>query len=125
MCTASLTEAFYFSRSQGALRHQQLFEQLISSVLSSHAGDARGNRARELIALPLDEEEGSWFEEFLLEGKGHSLPGARDTVMMRKVATGRIVEAVEFGRQLTGRKFDGVNWANLREGLQQGAKPLV
>jgi len=125
MCTASLTEAFYFSRSQGPLRHEQLFEQLIHSVLSSHAGDARGNRARELISLPLDEEEEGWFEAFLLEGKGHALPGARDTVMMRKVATGRVVEAVEFGRKLTGRKFDGVNWASLREGLQLGAKPLV
>lgn len=125
MCSASLTEAFYFSRSQGSLQHQQLLEQLISSVLTSQAGDARGNKARELIALPLTEEEETWFEEYLLEGEGHSMPGARDTVMMRRIATAQVVEAVEFGRKLTGRKFDGVNWASLREGLQQGAKPLV
>jgi hypothetical protein len=125
MCTASLTEAFYFSRSQGPSRHQQLFDQLIHSVLASHAGDARGSRALELIALPLSEEEETWFEEYLVEGKGQALPGARDTVMMRKVATGRIGEAVEFGRKMTGRKFDGVNWASLREGLQQGVKPLA
>ena len=73
----------------------------------------------ELIGLPFNEEEETWFEEYLVEGKGRSLYGAKDSVMMRKILTGRAREAVEFGKDLSGKVIDGVNWTSLMDGLQQ------
>ncbi|MCJ1416908.1 hypothetical protein MMC32_003247 [Xylographa parallela] len=120
-CKASLTEAFYFSRRRGPLQHHQLFEQLITFVHANSAGSVRASRALELIHLPLDEEEEQWFEEFLNEGKGTTLYGAKDTLMMRKIAKGQVREAVDLGSKLSGRKIDGLNWDALREGLRKGA----
>ena len=88
---------------------------------ANSAGDARASRALELIHLPLNEEEEQWFEEFLNEGKGSTLYGAKDTVMMRKIAKGKMKDAFEFGSKLSGRKIDGLNWMTLRDGLQKGA----
>ncbi|MCJ1381909.1 hypothetical protein MMC17_005021 [Xylographa soralifera] len=120
-CKASLTEAFYFSRRRGPLQHHQLFEQLITFVHANSAGSVRASRALELIHLPLDDEEEQWFEEFLNEGKGTTLYGAKDTLMMRKIAKGQVREAVDLGSKLSGRKIDGLNWDALREGLRKGA----
>ncbi|MCJ1392404.1 hypothetical protein MMC18_005271 [Xylographa bjoerkii] len=119
-CKASLTEAFYFSRRCGPLQHHQLFEQLITFVHANSAGDVRASRALELIHLPLGEKEEQWFEEFLNEGKGNTLYGAMDTLMMRKIARGKVRDAVDLGSKLSGRKIDGLNWMTLREGLQKG-----
>ncbi|MCJ1319698.1 hypothetical protein MMC15_005034 [Xylographa vitiligo] len=120
-CKANLTEAFYFSRRRGSLQHHQLFEQLITFVHANSAGSVRASRALELIHLPLDEEEEQLFEEFLSEGKGTTLYGAKDTLMMRKIAKGQVREAVHFGSKLSGRKIDGLNWDILRESLRKGA----
>jgi hypothetical protein len=121
-CAASLTEAFFFARSQGSFRHRHLFEQLITFVVNSSKGEIRGNRAVELIGLPFNEEEEEWFEDFLTEGKGKELHEARDTLMVRKVVKGEIQDAVELGKKLSGKKMDGVNWTSLTHGLQHGAK---
>lgn len=43
----------------------------------------------ELIYLPFDAEEEGWFEEFLTEGKGRSIPRAKDALRVRAIATGR------------------------------------
>ena len=123
MCSASITEAFFFSRSHGGLIHQHLFEQLVSFVHASSEGDIRANRAVELVGLPLDEREETWLEEYMIKGKGRLLFGAKDTIVMRRIATGPALEAIEFSENMTGRMVDGVNWNILREGLQQGAKP--
>ncbi|MCJ1471590.1 hypothetical protein MMC13_000230 [Lambiella insularis] len=120
-CQASLTEAFYFSRSQGAIRHQKLFEQLLTFVHTS-AGDVRAAKAVELIHLPLNEEEEQWMEEFLTSPRQAALYVAKDTVMMRKIAKGQMKDAGAFGSKLSGEKYDGVNWTDLREGLQRGSK---
>ncbi|MCJ1404084.1 hypothetical protein MMC11_007309 [Xylographa trunciseda] len=120
-CKASLTEAFYFARQSGQPKHRQLFEQLITFVHANSAGDVRASRALELIHLPLDEDEEQWFEEFLNEGKGSTLYGAKDTLMMRKIAKGQVRDAVYLGSKLSGRKIDGMNWTTLQEGLQKGA----
>ncbi|MCJ1437680.1 hypothetical protein MMC27_007067 [Xylographa pallens] len=119
--SSSLTEAFYFSRRRGSLQHHQLFEQLITFVHANSAGSVRASRALELIHLPLGEDEEQWFEEFLNEGKGSTLYGAKDTLMMRKIAKGQVREAVGLGSKLSGRKIDGLNWDVLREGLRKGA----
>ncbi|MCJ1282794.1 hypothetical protein MMC26_002120 [Xylographa opegraphella] len=119
-CKASLTEAFYFSRCRGPLQHRPLFVELITFVHANSAGSARASRALELINLPFSDEEERWFEEFLNRGLGTTLYGAKDTLMMRKLAKGQVKEAVDLGSKLSGRKIDGLNWDILREGLRKG-----
>lgn len=123
MCSASITEAFFFSRSHGELIHQHLFEQLVSFVHAHSEGDIRATRAVELIGLPLDEIEETWLEEYMIKGKGRLLFGAKDTIMMRRIAMGRSQQAIEFSENLSGRMMDGVNWTTLRQGLHQGSRP--
>ena len=121
MCCASVTEAFYFSRSHGQLIHHQLFEKLVNFVHADTAGEIRAGRGVEMISLPFDETEEEWFEKYLVEGKGRSLFGAKDTVMMRKIATGRSHEAMDFGANMSGRKVNGMNWESLKDALQQSS----
>lgn len=114
LCRASVTESFYFSRKHGDNARREFFEQLVWSVLKSEAGKPRAERALELVGLPLDEEEESWLEDFLLTGKGSTLPGAKDTVLMRRLATGRSQNLPSEVESLSGRKVDGINWDDLR-----------
>ncbi|KAL9122447.1 MAG: hypothetical protein Q9187_000992 [Circinaria calcarea] len=123
MCSASITEAFFFSRSHGELIHQHLFELLVCFVHANSEGDIRASRAVELLGLPLDEKEEAWLEEYLVKREGNKLAGAKDTIMMRRIAMGRLLEAIEFSENLSGRTVDGVSWTTLRGGLQQGSKP--
>ncbi|EED14591.1 conserved hypothetical protein [Talaromyces stipitatus ATCC 10500] len=116
LCRASLTEAFYFSRKYDDDRRKRFLEHLILFVHKTPAGDLRGQRAIELLGLPLDEEEESWFEEYLLNGKVVALSGTRDTVLMRRLATGNTRDLPPSVRSLGGPKIDGVNWDDLRQG---------
>ena len=120
MLRASLPEAFFSSRVQGEATHQHLFKSMITTILSSPASENRAAQCVELVGLPLNQDEEKLLEDFLLVGKGKNLPGAKDTVMMRRIATRRLQEAIDGSKNFGGRKFDGVNWASLREGLQQG-----
>ncbi|KAG8158338.1 hypothetical protein KVR01_012099 [Diaporthe batatas] len=88
LARTSLTEAFYFSRAHPEPARQLLFEQLIASVLEGTGQDVAA-RASELVSLPLDGAEEQWFEEYLTNGGGRKLRKARDTVLMRRVVTGR------------------------------------
>jgi len=90
-------------------------------VHANSAGDVRASRALELIHLPLNEEEEQWFDDFLSEGKGNTLYGAKDTLMMREIAKGQVKAAIHSGSKLSGRKIDGMNWTTLTDGLQKGA----
>lgn len=69
----------------------------------------------ELVGLPLDEDEEQWFEHVLLHGNASTLPGAKDTVMMRRLATGRTGELNPELESLGGKKVDGLNWDDLRD----------
>ncbi|KZF21892.1 hypothetical protein L228DRAFT_284015 [Xylona heveae TC161] len=119
----SVTEAFYFARGQPENIHRHLLEQLASLVLSKQSGEERATRATEFVDLPLSDEEESWIEEYLHEGKGKTLHGARDTVMARKISTGKFNEALLNGKILSGRLFDGINWENLKAGVNLGLGP--
>lgn len=88
LARTSLTEAFYFSRVHPEQTRQLLFEQLIASVLEGTGKDVAA-RASELVSLPLDSAEEQWFEEYLTNGGGRKLRKAKDTVLMRRVVTGR------------------------------------
>ena len=125
MCQVSITEAFFFSRGKGEFIHHHLFERLISFVHGNCGGDKRATRALELVSLPLNDMEDSWFDLYLMDGKGKHLYGSKDTVMMRRITTGKTREAVELKANMTGKKMDGIDWPGVREGLQQGCEPLL
>jgi hypothetical protein len=118
----SVTEAFYFSRVQADVARQKMFEMLISLVLQSPPGEKTAARGVELVNLPLDREEEDWFESFLNKGEGRGLKRARDTLMMRRIGTGKFSEALslDFDR---GKTSGGLSWAMIQDALQEGLGP--
>jgi hypothetical protein len=119
LSATNVTEAFFFARRQGDAMNRHLFEQLIHSVLHSK-GDFRGDRAVTLINLPFSVDEEAWFEEYLTQGSGKNLDRARDTVMMRRIGTGKFKEGLDNGKHLRGHKVDGLDWVTLRAGIENG-----
>ena len=69
----------------------------------------------ELIGLPFDAEEEEWFQEVLLEGSAKSIQGAKDTVMMRCLATRKLDNLGPELESLGGKKVDGLNWDDLKQ----------
>lgn len=120
LCRASITEAFFFSRAQGELNHRILFEKLISFVHKESKGAIKATRGVELISLPLNEEEESWFEGFLDDGKGSTLPGAQDSLTMRHIATGHSSAKSQKRRAARGQTIDGVDWNTLKGNHEVG-----
>ncbi|OAA65245.1 hypothetical protein SPI_02032 [Niveomyces insectorum RCEF 264] len=86
-----VTEALYFTRKLPAPARQQLFEQLVVSVLKDTGGhlDA-ASRAAELVSLPLHSDEEAWLRAFLAAGEGRKLKKAKDTLLMRKIVCGDV-----------------------------------
>lgn len=76
-------------------------------------------RGATLISLPLNEIEDTWLTEYLKDGQGKRLPGARDTLIMRGLTKGDIRLLEDGGENVAGGKINGVNWAMLKEGLQR------
>jgi hypothetical protein len=118
LCRASVTEAFYFTRKYDETRRCKYLELLIHFVLNTSAGQTRSNRAMELIGLPFDNKEEEWFEESLLRGRGRNWHGAKDTVMMRRLATGKISNLSTELESLGGKKVDGLNWDVLKQSMK-------
>lgn len=123
----SLASALGFLRAQPAYHHRPLLEQLVRSVLVSPGvdGETRAKRGVELVELLLDEEEERWLEEILVEGKGRNWNGAEETVMLRRIAMGRLGEGMKSrgggqGAAGQGRRVEGVSWGALRDGLERG-----
>ena len=114
----SITEAFYFSRTQGNLNHRVLFEKLINFIHADSHGAKKATRGVELISLPLDKEEESWFTEFLKDGKGRKLPGASDTLIMRAISTGQSESVSQERRKWNSQKIEGMDWHTLRVGME-------
>ena len=94
--------------------HQRLFEQLVLSIHDEDASEARAQRALQLIGLPFTEEEETWFEESLLHGRAAKSLGAKDSVLMRRLATGNLHTGSSTVDRLKGSKIDGVNWEDIR-----------
>lgn len=113
MARTSVTEALYFSRTHSDAVRAQLFRQLISSVLDAPANEETAARATELVGLPFDSTEEVWFEEFLSQEDGKKLKRARDTLLMRKLVTGRYSEAIK-------EKSLGGRWGVVLEGVKSG-----
>jgi hypothetical protein len=120
----SVTEAFYFSRAQADVARRKMFEMLISIVLHSPPGEKTATRGVELVNLPLDQEEEDWFEFFLSKGEGRGLKRAGDTLMMRRIGTGKFSEALSLdvdGNRTSG----GLSWAMMQNALQEGLGPRL
>jgi hypothetical protein len=115
---ANVTEAFYFTRKYDEDLRRDFFEQLVEFVHKASPGQNRSRRAMELVGLPLDEDEEQWFESLLLHGNASTLPGSKDTVMMRRLATGRLGEITPELESLGGKKVDGLNWDDLRASIR-------
>jgi protein ELYS len=120
VCRTGITEAFYFTRKQDRRLHRDLLEQLIVFVHSTKPGETRAKRAMDIINLPFSDEEEEWFEEYLLHGKAKHLQGAKDTVMMRRVAAGKLENLSSDLEALGGKRLDGLNWDDLKKNLRPG-----
>ncbi|KAH0566394.1 hypothetical protein GP486_000216 [Trichoglossum hirsutum] len=134
LCWVSTSEAFFFSRTQPETIRRYLFEQLIKFVLSgmpaTHllrrkelAEDERANKAIELINLPLTEDENQWFEDYLTEDNDSTLRNAKDTLLMRRIGTGKFREALKDKDGLSHSKLGGINWEALWPGIEKGLGP--
>lgn len=73
----------------------------------------------ELINLPFDAKEEECFEEVLLKGNARALQGAKDTVMMRRLATRKLDNLSTELESLGGKKIDGMNWDNLKQRMRR------
>lgn len=130
LSSRNVTDTYYWLRSRPDYEHKPLLEILIEQTLEKNAWSSapeddsypREEKVVEFVSLPFSDEEEEHLEKFLTEGKGRSFQGAQDTVMMRRIATGRMVEvALETG--LRGRRVDGVTWDTLRDGVKKGLGP--
>ncbi|KAI5859845.1 nuclear pore complex assembly-domain-containing protein [Durotheca rogersii] len=110
LAQSSVPDAFQFSRSHADVMRRQLFQRLILSVLKASPSSASAERAFELTSLPFDAQEEQWFRECLEQGEGKRLPGAKDTLLMRKIATGQV-----------GYGSDAGTWAVVLEGFKTGS----
>ncbi|KAF9870475.1 hypothetical protein CkaCkLH20_12142 [Colletotrichum karsti] len=113
MARASVTEAFFYSRTHSESVRGRLFRQLVLSVLDSPPNDETAARATELIGLPFDATEEEWFEEYLSKEDGKKLKRAKDTLLMRKLVTGRYSDAIK-------DKGLGSHWGVALEGIKSG-----
>ena len=115
LCETDLLVAYNFARKRAGSQCRQLFEQLVRVSLSKNAGG--GSMAEQLIGLPLTDEEVSWLESFLLDERGSSLRGAKDTVIMRRIAVGNDFDDVNDERSPRGSKKGGADWEEIRRSL--------
>jgi len=130
MAARNVTETYYWIRSRPEYEHKPLLEILIEQTLERSAWSSgveeeaytREDRALEFVSLPFSEEEEQFVEKFLTEGKGRNYQGANDTLLMRRIAMGRLADvASEAGTR--GRKHDGLNWEMLKDGVKRGLGP--
>ena len=118
LCRSSIIEAFFFSRSQDENVHHRLFHKLIHFVHTEPKDGSKPAIGATLISLPLNETEEAWFVEYLKDGQGDKLPGARDTLVMRGLIKGDLKAIQDIGDNVAGGKIHGVNWTVLKEGLK-------
>ena len=113
LAATSLPAALHHSRTFPAHAREQLFRQLVRSVLEAPApGDEAADRAVELVSLPMDADEEGWFEADLT-GDGAGMRKAKDALVMRRIVMGRFDEAV-------AEKGLGARWGPILEGMKQG-----
>lgn len=120
----SVTEAFYFCRGQQEYAQRHMFEMLISLVLNNSSKETVADRCVELVNLPFTAEEEEWFEEYLSNGEGTQIPKAADTLMIRKLGTGRFTESLAV-EGMQGRRIGGLDWKILSAAVEDGLGPRL
>lgn len=126
----NVTETYCWIRDRPEYEHKPLLEILIEQTLEhsnwSGVGEKdsypRSDKAVEFVSLPFSEEEEEFVEKFLTEGKGRNFQGAQDTVLMRRVAMGRLADVAN-DHDTRGRRVDGVTWDLLKDGISHGLGP--
>ncbi|KAG6296626.1 hypothetical protein E4U46_001917 [Claviceps purpurea] len=114
MAKTNVTEALMYSRAQPQHTREQLFRRWVSAVLDgSRTGEDLSSRASELAFIPLDASEERWFEEYLTAGEGRHLKGAKDTLLIRKIACDRFDDIGRF-------RSSGGQWASILDGIKAG-----
>jgi hypothetical protein len=112
LVSTSIHEAYDFARQNS--QHQKLFEMLVIQVHKAVPSDSRAQHALQLLGLPLSDEEEQWFEQCLTEGAAAQLPGAKDSLLMRRLARGHLHDATGSLARYKGTKVDGMNWEDIR-----------
>lgn len=126
----NVTETYWWIHTRPEYEHKPLLEILIEQTLEKNAwssspdddGYPRSQKAVELVSLPFTEDEEEYIERFLTEGKGRTYQGAQDTVIMRRIATGRLTRGLG-ETHLRGRRLMGLNWEMLKDGVKKGLGP--
>lgn len=118
-------EAFYFCRGQQEYAQRHMFEMLISLVLNNSPSNTIADQSVELVNLPFTPEEEGWFEEYLLNGEGRTIRKAKDTLMMRRIGTGRFTESLALSKDINSRSVGGMNWATLSDAVEDGLGPRL
>ncbi|PHH54888.1 Protein ELYS [Ceratocystis fimbriata CBS 114723] len=113
MARTSVSQALGYSRTYSGPTRKLLFGKLISAVLGADGSKADAASAAELVSAVLDADEEQWFEQYLTHGDGKALKKARDTIVMRKLVTGRYQEAV-------AERGVSSQWGGVLEGVKNG-----
>lgn len=114
MARSNVTEALLYSRTFPEHAREQLFQRLIGSVLEGAKGDEITSQASELVFLPFDSTEDTWFEDYLSNGDGRSLKRAKDMLLVRRIACDKFQEL---------SKYKANNqWAAVLEGIKSGVE---
>jgi hypothetical protein len=127
MAGRNVTETYAWIRERPEHEHTHLLEILMEQVLERSAWNndeayLRSDKAVEFVSLPFTEDEEAFVEKFLTEGKGRTFQGAGDTLLMRRIAMGRLADvASEKGTR--GRRMEGVTWEVLKDGVKAGLGP--
>jgi hypothetical protein len=119
-----VTEAFYFSRTKAPYTHRHTFEMLIALVIHNSPVETIADRSVELVNLPMSVEEEEWFEDYLLHGDGTKLKKAKDTVLFRRMATGKFTESLAV-KPSNNRSISGLDWNSLARGVESGLGPRL
>lgn len=117
----SVTEAFYFIRTQRPSDRCNLLQILIERTCRGSPDEGI-----ELMDLPFDQKEEADFEHFLLrDSRGRNCPHAADMVMMRRIATSKFSQAKKDFRTLNLSKTprNDITWSNIMDGVDKGLGP--
>ncbi|PHH80796.1 hypothetical protein CDD80_6886 [Ophiocordyceps camponoti-rufipedis] len=112
MTGADATEALLFSRTHPQHTREQLFRRWVRSLLKEGRGEGRSSQRDQLAFLPLDSAEESWLEHYLTNGEGRNLARAKDTLVVRKIASDRFEDACK------QRASD--RWVAVLDGIKRG-----
>ena len=114
LAASSIPESLTFARARPEFMHQQLFRRLALSALDpKRAGgdeEEMARRAFELASLPLQADEERWLVETLNGPDAKRLRGAKDTLLMRRIARGEVGSVSEKG-----------NWAVVLQSFKTGS----